>query len=115
MRLQLRRLLIADVLISNHAYTRMKERAGIGKKAACRLSSKAYTDGVGEDDVSGRLHKYIVTESTAYNRPGTSVKIYGEMVYCFVEQPKGVLLTVFWVPDNLKSQALGIQRKSKIA
>ena len=49
MRLQLRRLLIADVLISNHAYTRMKERAGIGKKAACRLSSKAYTDGVGKD------------------------------------------------------------------
>ena len=107
---------MADVLISNHAYTRMKERAGIGKKAACRLSSKAYTDGVGKDDVSGRLHKYIVTESTAYNRPGRSVKIYGEMVYCFVEQPKGVLLlTVFWVPNNLKSQALGIQRKSKIA
>ena len=105
---------MADVLISNHAYTRMKESAGIGKKAACRLSSKAYTDGVG-NDVSGRLHKYIVTESTVYNRPGTSVKIYGEMVYCFVEQPKGVLLTVFWVPNNLKSQALGIQRKSKIA
>ena len=107
---------MADVYISDHAYIRMKERAGIGKKAACRLSAKAYRDGIGKDEVSGSLHKYIMIESTAYNRPGTNVKIYGEMVYCFMDQPNGaLLLTVFWVPKNLKNQALGIQRKSKIA
>lgn len=47
---------MADVYISDHAYIRMKERAGIGKKAACRLSAKAYRDGVGKDEVSGSLH-----------------------------------------------------------
>lgn len=107
---------MADVYVSNHAYIRMKERAEIGKKAACRLSAKAYTEGVGQDDVSGRLYRYIASESTAYNRPGTNIKIYGEMVYCFMDQPNGVLLlTVFWVPNDLKNQALGCQRKSKIA
>lgn len=105
-----------DVFVSNHAYLRMKERAGISKKAADRLSAKAYNEGIGSSDTTGSLYRYITYESEAYNHNGTDVRIYGEMVYCFLEQPNGVLLlTVFWIPNKLKNQALGIQRKNKIA
>jgi len=103
---------MSDVYLTNHAYDRMKERAGISRKAAGRLVTKAYEDGVGREEVTGSLFRYITSVAQSYNRDGTNVKIYGEMVYCFLNQPNGViLLTVFWVPNNYKNQALGVQKR----
>lgn len=100
------------VYLTNHAYARMKERAGISRKAADRLGTKAYEDGIGREEVTGSLYRYITSEARSYNRDGADVKIYGEMVYCFLNQANGViLLTVFWVPNNLKNQALGVQKR----
>lgn len=97
------------VILTNHAYDRMKERVGIGKKAADRLSEKAYAAGIDRNSVKGSLQKYI--ESKEW-RDFSKCKIYGEIVYCFADSPEGiVLMTVFWIPTNLRNQALGAQRK----
>jgi hypothetical protein len=97
------------VILTNHAYDRMKERVGIGKKAADRLSEKAYAAGIDRNSVKGRLQKYIESKEL---RNSSKCKIYGEMVYCFSDNCEGaILMTVFWIPTSLRKQALGAQRK----
>jgi hypothetical protein len=103
---------MSKVYLTNHAYNRMKERTGISKRAADRLGRKAYEDGIGREEVKGSLYRYITSSVRNHNRDGADVKIYGEMVYCFLNQSNGViLLTVFGLPNDLKNQALGVQKR----
>ena len=100
------------IFLTDHAYMRMKERVGVGRKAAERLVSKAYEEGVGKDSARGSLHRYLARETRSDLYKDTAVKIYGEMVYCFMDMPeRAVLVTVFYIPGGLKKQALGAQRK----
>ena len=106
---------MSKVIVTNHAYDRMKERVGIGKKAADRLCKKAYSDGIGRDNAKGRLYRYITSEMRNCHEKSINIRIYGEMVYCFLEDPDSVVLvTVFWLPAKLKKQALGVQRKKAV-
>ena len=103
---------MCNVYLTEHAYDRMKERVGVSRKAADRIGFKAYTDGISKEVVSGRLYRYIASEAKCHNRRNMDIRIYGEMVYCFViEENKAILLTVFWVPGDLKKQALCVQRR----
>ena len=101
------------IFLTNHAYDRMKERVGVGRKAAERLVFKAYEGGIGKDKARGSLYRYIICETRRECYGGTDVKIYGEMVYCFMDTSDGatILVTVFCIPGSLKKQALGAQRK----
>lgn len=104
------------IIITKHSYTRFKERAGINKKAANRLTEKAYRNGIGKEEVSGRLSQYILLKTKAYERNNNCIKIYGEMVYCFLSETNGTfLLTVLNVPSDLKKQALFTQKKMSVA
>lgn len=102
-----------SIYLSNHAYVWMKERVGVGRKAAERLVFKAYEGGIGKDKAKGSLYRYIICETRRDCYRDTDIKIYGEMVYCFMNTPEGatVLVTVFTIPGSLKNQALGAQRK----
>ena len=101
------------VCLTNHAYARMRERVGVGRKAAERLVYKVYVLGIGKNEVKGSLYRFITCESRNECYRDTDVKIYGEMVYCFMNTPEGtvVLVTVFNIPSSLKKQALGAQRR----
>lgn len=104
------------IIITDHAYTRFKERVGINKKAANRLTEKAYCNGIGLEETSGRLSQYVLGKTKAHERNNNCIKIYGEMVYCFLLEPNGIfLLTVLNVPSDLKKQALLIQKKMRVA
>ena len=53
-------------------------------------------------------------------KKGHCLKIYGEAVYCFIngkdnetEENITSLVTVWGIPQNLKNQALGLQRRKK--
>lgn len=44
-----------DIVITDHAYDRMKERLGWNKKAGARMAQKAYTDGTTHGETRGSL------------------------------------------------------------
>ncbi len=101
------------IFLTNHAYDRMKERVGVGKKAADRLVTKAYEKGISKECAKGSLYRYMTSEARESYKNNTVVRIYGEMVYCFTETAEGALLvTVFCVPGSLRKQALGAQRRN---
>ena len=47
------------VNITKHAYKRMKERCGYNKVSCQRMAERAFSKGVSQSDVSGRLDRYF--------------------------------------------------------
>ncbi len=106
--------------ITKHAYDRMKERLGLSKKAANRMAEVAYAEGIRHGETNGRLYRYISAQAYPYMKKGYCLKIYGEAVYCFIngkdeeaEETITSLVTVWVIPQNLKNQVLGLQRRKK--
>lgn len=100
------------VVLTKHAYDRIREREGINKKAAERICDKAYQSGISSADVNGSLQRYMSDGDRSKNLDGFKARIYGDFVYCFLEQGKNVVvLTAFWVPKNLRNQSLAAQRR----
>ena len=106
-----------SILLSNHAYTRMKERVGVGRKAAERLVSRAYEEGIDKEKARGSLFRYITGETRKACYRDNDIRIYGEMVYCFMDRSEEstILVTVLYIPGYLKKQALGAQRRRQAA
>ena len=104
--------------ISEHAYERMKERCGWNRKAATKMAKLGYEDGINHRDTVGKLYAYIAKQAKKHMKKGACFKLYGEFVFCFVryidvpvEERKIVLISVWRIPNELKKQALGVQRK----
>ena len=103
-----------NIEISNHAFDRMHERLGLNKKAMIRIVEKAYKLGLTHNQASGNLYKYISQQHNLYRHKGSCIKIYGENVFVFNQQVnKIILVTVFQLPNNLKSLALTLQKNVK--
>ena len=103
-----------NIEISNHAFDRMHERLGLNKKAIIRMVEKAYKLGLTHNQASGNLYKYISQQHNLYKHKGSCIKIYGENVFIFNQQvDKIILVTVFQLPNNLKSLALTLQKNVK--
>ena len=103
-----------NIEISRHAFERMHERLGLNKKAIIRMVEKAYELGLTHSQASGNLYKYISQQHNLYRHKGSCIKIYGENVFIFNQQVnKIILVTVFPLPNNLKSLALTLQKNVK--
>ena len=103
-----------NIEISNHAFERMHERLGLNKKVIIRMVEKAYELGLTHSQTSGNLHKYISQQHNLYKHKGSCNKIYGENVFIFNQQVnKIILVTVFQLPNTLKSVALPLQKNVK--
>lgn len=106
------------ISMTDHALKRLKERAGLNKKAATRTSSIAYEKGIRHGETKGQLFEYIAGECARYMRKGTDIRIYGDMVYCFRKENRSgervaVLLTAFHIPNSLQNQIHSLQRKKR--
>ena len=108
------------IAITDHAYDRIKERMGLNKKAADRIVTVAYRDGIQHSETKGTLYRYIGNLTRSYMKKGACFKIYGENVFCFVNQKDresgekiGILLTVWTIPKEYRNHVLGLQRKKK--
>ncbi|MBO4510889.1 MAG: hypothetical protein J5718_06055 [Lachnospiraceae bacterium] len=107
-----------EIAVTDHAYMRIKKRMGLSREAAVRMAEKAFDGGISHSETSGRLAKYIARKSLEYKKSGTRIVIYGEMVYCFCGArstgrggPSGILVTVWYIPNNLKKNVLGLQKR----
>ena len=98
-----------NLIITNHAEARFRERTGLPKRLVTRQAAKAMERGVAHADATGRLKRYFdylyMVEQQANN-----VRIYCGAVYIFVFD---TLITVFPVPQELRKSAAKAQRRKK--
>lgn len=87
-----------EVIITDHAYERAKERLSLNHKALDRMAVKAYKDGIKHSDTTGRLNKYV-TNLWSKSKTANNVRIYGEVIFLFA---KNRLITVYQIPNELK-------------
>lgn len=87
--------------VTAHAGKRIRERVGGGKKASQNVADRALSKGLGHQELTGKLKRYI--DSLWFrNRTANNIKVYSEKVYIF----KGnVLITVISLPTGLKKIA----------
>ncbi len=90
-----------NLMISRHAYTRIKERNGWNRKAAIRMIPRVYSEGLRPSQVKGYLRQWV-GEKVANARPGHEFILYGERLYIF---NGGTVITVLTAPT--RAQVLG--------
>ena len=71
-----------ELVITKHAYTRMKESNGWNKKAAKRMASRIYADGMRHDQVKGYLKSWVNTKYE-YRNEGDEYILFGNNLYIF--------------------------------
>lgn len=91
-----------EIKVTNHAYTRMKERTGYSPSDAQKIAEKAYYCGKDIKDFKGEKEKqkYLknVLNASHEQGRGDSIRVMGNDVYIF----GGVtLITVFPFPPKL--------------
>ena len=85
-----------ELVITKHAYTRMKERNGWNKKAATHMVSRIYSDGVRPEQVKGYLKKWVNTKYE-YRNDGDEYVLFGNKLYIFNGM---TMLTVLPIPTR---------------
>ncbi len=83
------------VIITYHAYDRLKERNNWNKKTADRMVKVIYQSGKREEDIKGYLKHYMEHKK----REGSNVEfvLYGKDFYLF---DGNVLVTVYSIPTR---------------
>lgn len=95
---------------SDHARDRIQERCGINKASCDRIAKIAFDNGLTHAEATGQLKAYI-TKTFCRNESANNIRIYAEKFWIFANLE---LVTVFALPNNLKSQAnKQLERKKK--
>lgn len=82
------------IVITKHAYMRMKERNGWNKRAATRMVSRVYNDGIRPGQIKGYLKNWVNTKYE-YSNVGDEYILYGDKLYIFNDK---TMLTVLPTP-----------------
>ena len=107
---------MCKIHVTDHAYVRMKQRLGLGKKAADRMAERACTRGLIEEEISGRLGEYLKQNPEYHNVDRARKFLYGEYVYVFLVDDNALLLvTVFQTEATYRARAVGLQRRMRKA
>ncbi|MCC2253577.1 hypothetical protein LKD70_03850 [Ruminococcus sp. CLA-AA-H200] len=83
--------------ITRHGKKRLKQRAGLHKKAAARIVDRAYTEGICRENTKGRLRKWM-DGIWRYNKNAIPL-LYGEKCYIFSKEQR--LITIINIPADL--------------
>lgn len=97
-----------EIVITEHAYDRAKERLSYNKNALERMANKAYFSGLKHEDTKGKLNKYL-TKLWHLHKSANNIRIHGENVFIFINN---TLITVYQLPNNLKIW-IGLTKKIK--
>jgi hypothetical protein len=87
-----------EIIITDHAYQRAKERLSISKKSLDRLALTAYEKGIKQSDTAGQLKKYL-DKLWFEHKTANNIRIYGEIIYLFC---RNRLVTLFQIPPEFK-------------
>lgn len=86
-----------DVIITDHAYDRAKERLGWNKSAVERMMPKVMDNGSLHKDFSGKMKKWIDKVYLSHKN-ANNFRIFGG--HCFILQGN-ILITIYDIPHNL--------------
>ena len=89
-----------DIVITEHAYDRMKERLGWNRKAGQRMANKAYTEGKTHGETRVSLHRYLDSVYLSYGN-ANQMRIYGEALFIFSGSR---LITVYALPTKYRGK-----------
>lgn len=84
------------MIVTNHARKRMKQRAGVGKKASYRLAANARERGVNRTQLTGSVRRYL-DKLYFSHEDCTDIIVYAGKVFVFV---KTILVTVMNLPGQ---------------
>lgn len=84
------------MIITNHAKKRIRQRAGIGKKACYRMATNAVERGVNRTQLTGSVRRYL-DKLYFSHEDCTDIIVYAGKVFVFV---KTILVTVMNLPGQ---------------
>jgi len=87
-----------DIVITNHAEERAKERLGWNRHAIERMADKAYEEGISHAEANPKIRKYF-DKLFLMKHQANNVRIYGQVVYLFSNNR---LMTLFIIPKNIE-------------
>lgn len=96
-----------QLVVTNHASDRIKERVGVSKKIAGEIAQRAFDNGVTHAETSGSLSRYLDHLFLQYEK-ANNVRIYCGNVYIFINN---VLVTTFPLPPKYRKTATKLQQK----
>jgi hypothetical protein len=85
-----------ELIVTEHAYARMKERNGWNKKTATRMVTRIYKNGTRPEQVKGYL-KCWINSKREYGNAENEYILFGDMLYIFRGK---VMLTVIHTPPR---------------
>lgn len=86
-----------ELIITDHAYERAKERLGWKKQALNKMAKLAFDKGVKHKETKGTLNKYIYKLWVSH-KFCNNIKIYGEDIFFF---SNNTLITVYRLDNKL--------------
>ena len=84
------------LVISKHAYLRMKERNGWSKKTSTRMIRKVYQEGLRPEQIKGYLKGWVNNKADS-SQEGNEFILFGEKLYVF---NGNTMLTVLPIPSR---------------
>lgn len=94
-----------NVIVSDHAYTRAKERCGLQKKSIDRMAKRAFEAGVNGVKIKGIAAGWI--ENHRENHEAKHIYVYGDKAWIYADNNSNttmVLVTVLSIPTGIASQ-----------
>lgn len=88
------------VVVTEHALKRLKERAGISKKASFRMIDKALRRGISWTELKGYKGQWARTKCSSEENEGIRYIVYGELLFLFTEE--NTLITVEQIPGRTR-------------
>lgn len=82
--------------ITQHALERGQDRYNLSKKSFTRLSEKAFEQGKKQNELKGKLKRYVGALAKEYK---SSPILYGEFLFFFIGS---TLITTYSVPAEFK-------------
>lgn len=85
-----------EIVITKHAYMRMKERNGWNKRVATRMVTRVYNSGIRPGQIKGYLKNWVNTKYE-YSNVGDEYVLYGDKLYIFNDK---TMITVLPTPTR---------------
>jgi len=86
------------MIITNHAYNKLKSRTGLNKSSFEKLLADAEKEGIRHNDTCGSLRKYF-DKVYLTHRNSTATIIYHNFVFVLNGE---TLITLYAVPHNIQ-------------
>ena len=94
-----------NIIVSDHAYVRAKDRCGLQKKSIDRMAKKAFENGVNGTTIKGMAATWI--EAHRENHSAKHIYVYGDKAWIFADnnsQKAMILVTILTLPTGIATQ-----------